>query len=298
MLTRLRNQLGVPGILAIAALVFAMVGGAYAASGPDGGKATASAKGKTGKRGPRGPRGLKGAAGPAGPAGPQGPAGANGAAGAKGDAGAKGANGADGDDGADGTSVTVTPLDPLEQEECEETGGALVKEATPGGEVAEVCNGEQGPPGPPGDPWTPESQLPEGASLTGGWSLTASSADTEVLVPLSFPIPLVEELLIEKVHYQSETGFATNCPGSVSAPTAAAGHLCVYYSSQDFLGGAENATFSRIVQVADNPLLVEGEPGEPATNRSGAALHFTVSAGAGEMARGGGTFAVTAPEEE
>ena len=166
MLRRLRNNFGIPGILAIGGLVFAMIGGAYPASGDGGGKATASAKkGKTGKRGPRGPRGFKGAAGPAGPAGPQGPAGPGGPAGAKGDAGAKGADGADGDPGADGTGVKVTKLEPLLQEECEKTGGALVEEDTPGGEVVEVCNGEQGEDGEKGQPWVPENVLPEGATL-------------------------------------------------------------------------------------------------------------------------------------
>ena len=128
--------------------------------------------------GPRGPRGSKGAAGPAGPAAPQGPAGPGGPAGAKGDAGAKGADGADGDPGADGTSVKVTKLEPLLQEECEETGGVLVEEDTPGGEVVEVCNGEQGEDGEKGQPWVPEHVLPEGATLTGGWSFTASDADS------------------------------------------------------------------------------------------------------------------------
>jgi hypothetical protein len=78
----------------VIALVFALFGGAYAASNSsNNGKATASAKAK------KGPRGPKGATGPAGPAGAQGPAGPQGA---KGDAGANGANGAAGATGTTG----------------------------------------------------------------------------------------------------------------------------------------------------------------------------------------------------
>ncbi|HKB50891.1 MAG TPA: hypothetical protein VKC63_05620, partial [Solirubrobacterales bacterium] len=67
MLSPLRNRFGIPGVISVIALVFAMLGGAYAASDNGSGKATASAKAKAG---PRGPRGKTGPAGPAGPAGP------------------------------------------------------------------------------------------------------------------------------------------------------------------------------------------------------------------------------------
>src|SRR3954453_7338957 len=53
MLSPLRNRFGIPGVISVIALVFAMFGGAYAATnGGDGAKATASAK-----QGPPGPRG-------------------------------------------------------------------------------------------------------------------------------------------------------------------------------------------------------------------------------------------------
>jgi hypothetical protein len=94
MFSTLRTRFGIPGVISVIALVFAMFGGAYAASNSSGGgKATASAKAK------KGPKGPKGATGPAGPAGAQGPAGP---AGAKGDAGANGSNGAAGTTGATG----------------------------------------------------------------------------------------------------------------------------------------------------------------------------------------------------
>jgi hypothetical protein len=96
MFSTLRTRFGIPGVISVIALVFAMFGGAYAASNSSGGgKATASAKAK---KGPTGPKGAKGATGPAGAQGPAGPAGA------KGDAGANGANGAAGPTGPTGTA--------------------------------------------------------------------------------------------------------------------------------------------------------------------------------------------------
>ncbi len=94
MFSTLRTRFGIPGVISVIALVFAMLGGAYAASNSSGGgKATASAKVKKGPRGPKGPKGDTGPAGPQGPAGP---------AGAKGDAGANGSNGAAGAAGPTG----------------------------------------------------------------------------------------------------------------------------------------------------------------------------------------------------
>ena len=47
MFSTLRNRFGIPGVISVIALVFAMFGGAYAASNSSGGgKATASAKAK------------------------------------------------------------------------------------------------------------------------------------------------------------------------------------------------------------------------------------------------------------
>jgi hypothetical protein len=92
---RLREPFGKAGLMvAVIALVFAMLGGAYAATNT--GKATSSAKAK------KGPRGPKGATGPAGPAGPAGSAGATGPAGPKGDKGDTGNEGKQGPEGKAG----------------------------------------------------------------------------------------------------------------------------------------------------------------------------------------------------
>ena len=116
MFSLLRNRFGIPGIISVIALVFAMIGGAWAANNSGGGKATASAK-----KGPRGPRGKPGKPGPTGPAGaqglagPQGLAGANGkdgSPGSPGTTGAKGATGATGPTGAKGATGATGPTGP------------------------------------------------------------------------------------------------------------------------------------------------------------------------------------------
>ncbi len=104
MFSTLRNRFGIPGVISVMALVFAMFGGAYAAS--NSGKATTSAKAK---KGPRGPKGATGPAGPAGPAGPQGPKGDQGPAGEEGEQGPKGAPGAPGPKGDPWTAGGTLP---------------------------------------------------------------------------------------------------------------------------------------------------------------------------------------------
>lgn len=81
-----RRNLNLPTAVAVAALVFAMTGGAFAAKDYVAGPAEASKKGK-GKQGPRGLRGKRGIRGPMGPQGPVGPQGPIGPQGPKGDTG-------------------------------------------------------------------------------------------------------------------------------------------------------------------------------------------------------------------
>lgn len=186
-----RSRFGIPGVISIIALVFAMFGGAYAASN-DGGKASVSAKAKKGPRGPRGPRG------PAGLAGPAGPAGETGAPGAKGAQGAQGAKGADGAQGAAGAKGA--------------TGAA----------------GAAGATGPEGSPWTAGGTLPSGETETGMWSL-GPTYESELGVfqantALSFPLPLSSA---PTPHYISGAPTA-ECPGNFESPQAAPGQLCLY----------------------------------------------------------------------
>jgi hypothetical protein len=100
-----RNRFGIPGVIAVVALVFAMAGGAWAAKGVIITKLSQISPGVQkqlkGKQGNTGAAGSQGAAGPAGPAGPKGDAGA------QGDKGATGAKGATGNAGPEGSPWTA-----------------------------------------------------------------------------------------------------------------------------------------------------------------------------------------------
>src|SRR5580693_2781738 len=106
MFSRIRKRLTYANVALTLALVFAMSGGAYAASrdvitstkqiSPKVLKALAGKPGATGAQGPAGAAGAQGAQGPAGAAGSQGPAGTAGVKGEKGEKGEKGASGTTG----------------------------------------------------------------------------------------------------------------------------------------------------------------------------------------------------------
>jgi hypothetical protein len=289
MFSPLRNRFGIPGAISVIALVFAMLGGAYAATdNSGGGKATASAKGKPG---PRGPRGKPGPAGPAGPAGPQGPAGANGAkgdAGAKGDkgdtgnAGSPGSPGAPGADGEDGKGVIAASFEGTGEpvgNPCKAAGGTEI-EVEESEEINYACNGKNG------NPAEFPKELPPGVTETGTWAFSGTEADTEgVYAPISFPIKLAEALPREKVHIFSDPDFAAKCPGIAANPKAPPGELCVFFKSfeGESLESLVNAKLDGITKTAK--LGSEEEGASPA----GAALHFTMEG----VGYGIGTWAVT-----
>jgi hypothetical protein len=216
MFSAIRKRISPTTVVAFMALVFAMTGGAFAASNGGGGstavKATASVtplasvakakpkpKAKAGPRGPAGPAGAKGAAGAAGAAGPAGPAGA---------AGARGENGADGAKGETGAAGSA--------------GAAGVK-------------------GAPGSPWTAGGTLPSNATEKGAWSMGITPAGTfkgaPIYVPISFTIPLTEALDATHVHYiAKEEAAPAGCLGGTAAePSAEPGNLCVYEAQSLFL---------------------------------------------------------------
>jgi hypothetical protein len=265
MLSSLRTRFGIPGVISVIALVFAMLGGAYAASGGNSGSwATASGK-KAGKPGPRGKRG------PTGPTGPQGAAGANGKDGANGQNGAPGAN------GKDGVSAEATSFGPLvepEEEPCAGLGGAEIKSASP--EPSFICNGEEG------SPWTAAGVLPSGKTETGSWSVVQMEGFG--LEPISFPVPLAAEIEQSNVHVisveeQENEEVPAGCTvggeeGSAAEPLAAAGHLCLF-TGEALLGGT--------------PAAVKKPGGGEGAGTTGAVLQFF----GGNLAYG--SFAVTAP---
>ena len=272
----LRNRFGIPGVISVIALVFAMFGGAYAASNNSGGgKATASAKGKAGPRGPRGKTGPAGPAGPQGPAGGKGDAGSNGA---NGDKGEKGDTGNTGNTGANGKSVVATPITAAGLEgHCEGVGGTRFQvEGSATKEYA--CNGEDGETG-----FT--EFLPSEKTEKGVWRFL-SNGETVQYVPISFSIPLSEaDAAGIAVKSLSNTASPTaECPGTPKEPKAEPGFLCVYTS-----GNTEQTNFFGNPNFAYKPV----SSGEEVGVISGGTLLYFESAGAGAFSAG--SFAITAP---
>jgi hypothetical protein len=225
MLSAIRRHMTPATVIASLALVFAMTGGAYAA-----GKYLITS---TKQISPKVLRSLKGASGARGPAGPAGPAGAAGAAGSAGNTGAAGAKGENGAPGAKG-----------------ENGAP----------------GAPGKEGPTGQPWVPDNTLPSGAEETGVWGMTKLTANPGaggVQIPISFTIPLPTPLGETQVHLieEGETGTpGAGCGGGTAEdPTAEAGNLCVYITS-------ENKAPKEVFAIA------EPATGELGAGRTGAIL--------------------------
>lgn len=194
MFSMLRMRFGIPGAIAVCALVFALLGGAYAASDSSGGKAAAFAKSK---RGQRGPRGVTGPAGPAGLAGSQGAAGTNGKDGVNGVNGQDGAAGTPGAPGVPGKSVLASGE--LPGANCENGGARFEVEGS--GIKHYACNGKDGAngatgaTGATGAPWPVPGTLPSGATETGMYLLSKG-----VSAAISFPIPLAAPIEEEPRH--------------------------------------------------------------------------------------------------
>ena len=215
MFSTLRERFGAPGVIAVIALVFAMIGGAYAAGPGLNGKQKKEVKKIAKSYQGKGPKGAKGDTGPAGPTGPAG------AAGAKGDTGATGSEGKAGKDGVDGKSVVLGTALPAECVGSNPAGGTTVEIEGEPATKKKICNGKEG------SPWTAGGTLPSGKTETGVWIVPG---EAETPVSISFTLPLATALIGTEYLNATETAAGTaNCPGIVSGiPTAAAGYLCLY----------------------------------------------------------------------
>lgn len=208
----IREPFGTAGlIVAIVALILALTGAAFAVSGLNGKQkkeVEKIAKKYAGKPGANGTNGANGS---------------NGAPGAKGDAGAPGAN------GAPGQSVTGTPI---------AAGGACGAGVTGvkyilGATSTNVCNGKNGADGLSGFTKT----LPPGETETGTFAGAGSDyADfTEAQIPISFNIPLEENgeaFFLDIGETETSSDDPNGCTGTVEAPTAPAGVLCIYTAEE------------------------------------------------------------------
>jgi hypothetical protein len=225
MLRRLHSRLGTAGfVISIVALVVALGGGAYAASGGLTGKQKKEvekiAKKYAGKPGTNGAPGAPGAKGDAGAKGD------SGAAGAAGKDGANGTNGTSGTNGAPGKSVEAFEVS-VGESACGGNGGAEY-EIEESGEATEVCNGS---------PWT-VGGLPAGKTETGTWAFGEAAGAGFSYAPISFAIPLAQGATVsahyvdvahnEVIEDEIIAEPAAVCHGSYSAPTAPPGALCVY----------------------------------------------------------------------
>jgi hypothetical protein len=201
MFSMMRGRVSFAGLIAIAALVFAVSGGAWAA-----GKYLITS---TKQISPSVLKKLKGKTGATGPQGPVGPAGSN------------GKDGTNGATGANGVSVTSKEFEG-EEGPCTE-GGAEFKSASP--EPTYACNGS---------PWPAGGTLPSNATETGAVSLAALGSGV-FAGSVSFAIPLAAPLPETAVHAIKKEGTVPSAcdNGEAPAPSPAnpeadSGHLCVF----------------------------------------------------------------------
>ncbi len=267
MFSAIRKHVSPTTVVAFMALVFAMTGGAFAASGGGGGASPAKpnvsvgstvalatlakskAKAKVGPRGPAGPAGKAGASGAQGPVGPAGAQGAQGTAGA---AGAKGETGPQGPEG---------------------------KAGKPG------ANGENGENGTTGFTET----LPEGKTETGTWVIrgTVKTEGEFLATAISFPIPLKARQAASTTYMAfGEPPTTGQCKGSIASPEAEPGHFCVFAAKP--LLDAEGF---------EMPLFVDLAGGAGKAEKTGVELIAKTTKQVGEEVSAQGTWAVTAGAE-
>ncbi|HEY2478876.1 MAG TPA: collagen-like protein [Solirubrobacterales bacterium] len=241
MLNRIHQKLGTAGfIISIVALLAALGGGAYAASGGLTSKqkkevtkiAQTEAKKLAGQPGAPGPTGAPGAKGDTGPKG------ADGINGTKGDKGDPGTN------GSAGENVNILHLAPHVDAECE-AGGAKFFNNTG---TAYACNGEAGGGGGGGYPAT----LPSGSSETGAWEVQGENglvSGASSLTMISFPLQLAaaptETIQIDSDSTPDEIA---KCGGSAPEPSATvAGILCLYSGMPASLQGSALHTYGALL---------------------------------------------------
>jgi len=232
MFSRIHRRFGMAGLaISILALVVALAGGAYAASGGltnhQKKEVKKIAKKFAGKRGPKGAPGAPGVTGPVGPQGPAGPKGDQGLKGDKGDIGPQGIPGEDGENGINGKSVTLAS-EPAGAE-CAAGGTKVEVEGLPASKKF-VCNGkegEKGEQGEEGSPWV-AGTAPHRVILKGTWAIpyyNAAAAGDEIPAAITTGVPIVGQNIFWVARGAgidnggNEALAAELCPGTAEAPT-------------------------------------------------------------------------------
>jgi hypothetical protein len=225
MLSRIHNKLGTAGlIVAVVALIAALGGAAFAASG----KLSPGEKKEVKKI-------AKKFAGKPGPAGPKGDTGAKGDQGPKGDTGAKGDKGDAGNNGARGEAGMCSEENP----ECSLASGGMltgIYSVAPGQSESDLANIAfpvrlSSPPIAlypiPGITKTLGLMLqnPEEGEFTAFFP--KSSVSFYEISPGGFPTPEEEE--------EGAKAYKEACPGSFEEPEAASGILCLYPGKKEGL---------------------------------------------------------------
>lgn len=215
MLNRIHQKLGTAGfVISIVALVAALGGGAYAASGGLNGKQKKEVE-KIAKKF-AGKTGAAGATGPAGAQGPQGAAGANGKDGSNGANGAPGAAGLPGAKGEPGPLVTQVP-----------SKKTLKGAWSVGGEGAQLL-----------------------ASIS--FPFAVSPAPNSVIVRESGELGFLVESTGFKEALAGQEAIEAFCPGSAASPEAKPGNLCVYTEKEES-GTEVGFQLSKLVAGWGNP---------------------------------------------
>jgi hypothetical protein len=236
-------------------VIFAMSGGAYAASKS---KIIITSTSQIKKSV------LKELQGKNGSPGTPGPAGSTGAAGLPGK---DGINGKDGTNGTDGVSVTSKELSTAEAG-CKKEGGSEFEAAE--GKKTTACNGS---------PWVAGGTLPAGKSEFGEfsyWNSKEGSA-SEKTIPISFGIPLKANA---KAHFIGEHELAGEakesaaiksglCKGNSAKPEAANGQLCAFTPGAFGIVGGKASFFD----------IQTGQEGAEAAGTLGTSLKFKTEAG-------------------
>jgi hypothetical protein len=271
MIARIGKRVSYANIMLTLILVFAMSGGAFAASKF---LVTSTKQIKPSVlnqlRGKPGTNGLSGPAGATGPGGPQGPAGPTGPAGGA---------------GASGTSVEASSFTGAKVP-CT-NGGATLKTADT---AVNLCNGKEGKEGKEGSPWTAGGTLPTGATETGMWGGNVNNTVTRM--PISFSIPLPHALEESHAHLigleegqgepkESPAIKTGECKGTYTTPGASSGNLCIFLNSE----------FSPTIELNASINLNE-KPSAGGAGPTGALLVYSVAKAEGQLAIG--TWAVTA----